>query len=71
MICDRFIKISEDGYNDIFKMDYVSEIELEGDTEIEMGMIEDVGKFTWISLSFATQDILSQEKRAEECRLPL
>lgn len=52
-------------------MDYVSETELEGDTEIEMGMIEDVGKFTWISLSFATQDILSKEKRAEECWLPL
>lgn len=58
-------------YNDIFLIDYVSETKLEGDTEIEMGMIEDVGKFTWISLSFATQDILSKEKRAEECWLPL
>lgn len=58
-------------YNDIFLIDYVSETKLEGDTEIEMGMIEDDGKITWISLSFAIGDILSQEKRAEECSLPL
>ncbi|XP_055761466.1 anoctamin-6-like isoform X2 [Salvelinus fontinalis] len=30
--------MSEDGYNDILKIDYVSETELEGDTEIEMGL---------------------------------
>ncbi|XP_041709275.1 anoctamin-6-like [Coregonus clupeaformis] len=34
--------MSEGGDNDILEMDYVSETELEGDTEIEMHMIEDV-----------------------------
>ncbi|XP_041716977.2 anoctamin-6 isoform X1 [Coregonus clupeaformis] len=34
--------MSEGGDNDILEMDYVSETELEGDTEIEMRMIEDV-----------------------------